>query len=404
MEEFLKFIVEHKNDNADRLYFRFHNDEREWMGMALSHIEALPKGRKKFPDLPADWIFPSKISVEQATPRSVAAINFRAAVSALRQSEEAATKTGASSETIRVLDMTAGLGMDALEFAEAGCEITLCELNPQHAGALRRNFSRFPNATVVVGDSVEWLAPLEENRKFDIIFIDPARRDSNGGRVYNLHDCAPDLVEILPLIKRHCRVLVAKLSPMLDITQTFRDLPECREIHAVENGAECCELLAVVNFEEEKEREIIVDRNGRSIHIPFDSGNLPVQYADPEVGDWLIEPSAAMMKAFRPGWLCEKYSIRMVAPDSRLFLVRVKSGEEIGNSHKIINIYDLSAGKLKKIGREIKAAEVVVRNLQGMTSEQLRQRLGVGESSERRLVGTTLADGRKVLLLLDKLS
>lgn len=63
-EEFRTFVEENINENPVRLRMRMRGDSRAWIPLAVSHIEALGKGRKKYPTLPDSWIFPSVTAVE----------------------------------------------------------------------------------------------------------------------------------------------------------------------------------------------------------------------------------------------------------------------------------------------------------------------------------------------------
>ena len=394
--EFKDFIRHHENDDPVRLRFRYHNDPRPWIAVALSHIEALPKGRRKFGPAAGTedgWprLFPSRLAVEQATPPEVARIN--------------AMFVNAGD---RVLDMTAGLGSDDREMALRGARLTIFDLNEANAGALRENFSDLSDVEVIWGDSVEWLGGYD-GLPFDVIFIDPARRDANGGRVYNLRDCTPDITEHYALIARNTRRLVAKLSPMLDITQTFRDLPDCREIHVMEQGGEVRQLLAVCDFSSDSgiddgDRRVVVHGSGwRYDFTMADAAETAASIVEPKAGDILIEPTPAMMKAGAFPLVAARFGWDMVSAQSHLFVSEKEPAGDIpGRKMRVVAVYRLTSSSLKKIGKEIGAAEIAVRNLPGFTPESLRKRLGIADSSARRLVGTTLAAGSRVLILCDK--
>ena len=394
--ELKDFIRHHENDDPVRLRFRYHNDPRPWMAAALSHIEALPKGRRKFGSAAGTedgWprLFPSRLAVEQATPPEVAWIN--------------AMFVNAGD---RVLDMTAGLGSDDREMALRGARLTIFDLNEANAGALRENFSDLPDVEVFCGDSVEWLGRYA-GQPFDVIFIDPARRDANGGRVYNLRDCTPDITEHYALMARNSRRLVAKLSPMLDITQTFRDLPDCREIHVMEQGGEVRQLLAVCDFGSDSglddgDRRVVVHGPGwRYDFTMAEAAETDASIVEPKAGDILIEPTPAMMKAGAFPLVASRFGWDIVSAQSHLFVSEKEpAGDTPGRKMRVVAVYRLTSSSLKKIGKEIGGAEIAVRNLPGFTPESLRKRLGIADSSARRLVGTTLADGNRVLILCDK--
>ncbi len=94
-----------------------------------------------------------------------------------------------------VLDMTCGIGADALAFAAAGLSVTAVELDPRTAAFARHNLAEFPNARVVQGDSL-----LLRHQDFDGIFADPARRGARG-RTFNPADYSPPLQSVLDLRK-----------------------------------------------------------------------------------------------------------------------------------------------------------------------------------------------------------
>ena len=116
---------------------------------------------------------------------------------------------------------------------------------------------------------------------------------------------------------------------------------------------------------------------------------------------FLLEPSPAVAKGMPPAQICG-YGLKMLAPNSHLFVGDEIAEPALGRWSRIERVMDFSGSKLRKIGEEICAAEVIARNLPGMTSDSLRKRLAVKESSERRIIGNSLADGSKILLLTGK--
>ncbi len=98
---------------------------------------------------------------------------------------------GAGCDT--VLDMTCGIGADALAFAEAGLTVTAVELDSRTAAFARHNLAEFPGVRVIEGDSL-----LLDPGDFDGIFADPARRSARG-RTFNPADYSPPLQTVLDL-------------------------------------------------------------------------------------------------------------------------------------------------------------------------------------------------------------
>ena len=91
-----------------------------------------------------------------------------------------------------------------------------------------------------------------ESTEGTVIYLDPARRDSHGKKVFRLADCTPDVLGIRDELLLCADVIMIKLSPMLDwheaVKQLTAQLPsvikgvQC-EVHVVSVKNECKELL-----------------------------------------------------------------------------------------------------------------------------------------------------------------
>lgn len=79
----------------------------------------------------------------------------------------------------RVIDASAGAGMDSLAFADAGISVTSIERDPGAFSCLRANV---PMAHAVLGDSRDEVPRLLASQDA-AVFVDPARRDDGPRRV-----------------------------------------------------------------------------------------------------------------------------------------------------------------------------------------------------------------------------
>ena len=52
---------------------------------------------------------------------------------------------------------------------------------------------------------------------YSLIYLDPARRGKDGGRVYSLKDCEPDITVLRHELLRIAPRILLKASPMADI-------------------------------------------------------------------------------------------------------------------------------------------------------------------------------------------
>lgn len=329
------------------------------------------------------FLFADSLCAEQATHEDVAA--FHASL----------LPAGA-----RVLDMTAGLGIDAMTMAGSGMEVTAVELNERRAAVLKHNAAEMQaTMEVVCADSVEWLR--QTSREWDAIFIDPARRDNAGRRTYALADCTPDVSAILPLLLDHAGQVIVKASPMLDVSSTLHDLPGATLAAAVSVKGECKELLVRVERApgELRLEAIDIDSTGRVERFSLSDSDmrLPVHYIGevPQPGMYLYEPSPSLMKIAPWGAMQAKYQMLEKADaNTHIFFSHSPVAGVPGRMLRIDALPDRKA--LKRLRGE--HLNVVVRNYpQG--AEALAVRLGIkGGHSTRFLYGLRVA-GRPLLLL-----
>ena len=296
----------------------------------------------------------------------------------------------------------------------------------------------------------------------DLIYIDPARRDSHGGRTYGISDCTPDVVALMPLLTAKADRVIIKLSPMLDWRKAVSDLGEqyVGEVHIVSVGNECKEMLLetktlkTLQTLQTHPRPLPVGRgvitpiacvnilsddyiqtfhsalpsssnNGVEASLPSSSNNvveagLPCSgnYSPPYregpgegllgegllgegLGLFLYEPNASIMKAGCFAELSQHYGIAPVARDSHLFV----SADEVdgfpGRTFVIDAVTTLNKRDLKVHLAGVRQANITVRNFP-LTVAELRKRLKLSEGGSTYIFATTLANGEKVLLICSK--
>ena len=389
-DEFRSFVASNRGTAPNVLRLKYHGDKRTWIPLAINHIEGLGKCGRKF--IAADGtdftpkIIARPLSVEQATSAGIGMLHHRLA-----------------GDARRVLDMTCGLGIDS-RFLAQGRDLTAIELNAELAEAARYNFAEMPDVEIVNGDSTEWLANYR-GEPFDLVFIDPARRGDGNTRLYNISDCAPDILSLLPVLREKSKRVMVKLSPMLDITQTIRDLPGISELHIVDERGECRELLAMLDFTASlaEPRITVHDEDTKFSYLPSEANGIPyAECALPATGMWLCEPGPGMMKSGRFSLLAKRFGLKEIHKNTHLLLGADKPEGFPGKCRRIEAVYPLSSSSLKTVGKAIGRADIAIRNLPQFTPELLSKRLGIKPGGTRRVVGCTVADGSKALIVVRK--
>lgn len=396
--DFFPFVEAHLDEDPVRLRLKYQGRGEPWVQDAITHIECVRKCGGKFGVLQPELML-HPVSVEQASSAGVA--RFHAAVMH-RHAPEAVT----------LLDMTCGLGVDfaamsaAIAYQQKRC--IAIEMDAGCCAVAGYNFRNRIGVEILNADSVQWLSAYNGDR-FDVVFIDPARRNAAGGRVFNLHDCRPDLIELMPLIASKSRLLIAKLSPMLDVTQTLRDLPMATRLYVVEERGECRELLAVADFSSGTapngmDAEIIAtDCNEFYRFTLAEEREAEMRFGVPEIGMYMYEPSPAMMKAAPFATLCARHGMRKLHPNSHVYVADSACADLPGRWNKIADVVDFSSRSAKALSAEVAgSADVAVRNFP-MRAEEFQKRFGFKGGEAWRVMATSLSQPRKnVLVLLEK--
>ena len=130
--------------------------------------------------------------------------------------------------------------MDTYFLSEQFDHTDYVEQNAELCRIAEHNFAAKP-ITIHHSTAEDFLASAGQ---YDLIFLDPARRDSYGGKVFRLEDCTPNVVELLPALLTHGKRIMIKLSPMLDITQAVTTLSQVTwDIYVVAIKNEVKEVL-----------------------------------------------------------------------------------------------------------------------------------------------------------------
>ena len=229
-----------RQEVVDFLKQHIHTDLPEFLlkrspftDISIQELAQQLKGRKiaekKFSFLLNDNIvFPPHLNLEQSSSESTS--RYKA--------ENLNGKT--------FLDLTAGFGIDAYFLSQNFQEITLLEKNEDLLNTVEHNWKILDKkAEFILGDLEEFIAKTE--KKFDVIYLDPARRSLEKRKVFLLEDLSPNILEIQDRSLELGRVVITKLSPMIDITYLVSVLKDIFKI----------EIIAVKN----DVKEVVVYQN-----------------------------------------------------------------------------------------------------------------------------------------------
>lgn len=405
-----EFVLAHRNDDVRKLAFAKVPDgvDVRW---CLQQIEGWQLARKKLPEWAARdgvW-FPPRISMEQCSSEQTA-VYKRSVIEALLPD---------AAERNNLADLTGGFGIDFSYMAVAFRHGVYVERQSHLCEIARHNLSALLDDTtfeVCHEDSAEAITGAAEtgtfcSRSFDVVFLDPARRDDIGRKVVALEDCTPNVIDLLPWLRSHTRYFVVKLSPMLDITQSLRQLKCVSQVHVVSVGGECKELLLVCRSEADVEMSLVSFHcvNLASGDSPFICDNKTeavasiIEADELQNGDWqyLLEPNASLLKAGVQDALCRHFDVRKLHPMSNLFVSKEPVFSFPGRLFAVEAVGDFTKQSLRELVGKVQKANLTVRNFPATVAE-LRKRLKLKEGGDTYYFATTLSNGKHALFRCHK--
>lgn len=398
-----EFIATYRNYDVRMLAFK--RADGVDMPLALEQIAGYQKARRKLPQWSGveGMLFPPSLSMEQCSSEQTALYKVSLLASCSARSAGGSCHPAACSGSFA--DLTGGFGVDFSYLAARFAKATYIERNPKLCAIARHNFALLglTHAEVVCGDSVECLRNLAP---VDVIYLDPARRDANGGRTFAIADCTPDAVALLPLLLEKAETVMIKLSPMLDWHKAVTDFcGHVAEVHIVAVDNECKELLLILRRDTTECPKVVCVNNGcvfsptPYIYIIRCSA-LSVDFS--QLHGFLLVPNAAIMKAGCFAQVAEAFSVAQISDNSHLFVADAPVEGFPGSTYRIDTVTTMNKKELKATIGGIKKANIAVRNFP-LTVAELRKRLKINDGGNIFIFATTLCDGSHVLIVCSPL-
>ena len=384
-EATLEFIRIHANEDVRQLAFLGKKLPEVDMAYALDQIAGRQKARTKIPSWAAidGIVYPPHISMEQCSSEQTA--RYKAQI---------------AGKGAKMVDLTAGFGVDMAFMSDGFKEAVHVEQQPQLCAISSENYKRLGmhHIQVVCSDGVEYLHQMEHA---DLIFIDPARRDQHGGRTYGIADCTPNVLEIIDeMLEKSDRVMI-KLSPMLDWQKAVSDVGHVSEVHIVSVGNECKELLLIVEKTEAPLKICCInDDSIFSYTLNDEIGDFCEKPTSPA---YLYEPNASVMKAGCFDLISKRFGISQPDANSHLFISDKAIENFPGRGFVIDRICTMNKRELKEALTGIDKANIATRNFP-LSVADLRKRLKLKDGGEVYIFATTDAKKGHLLMVCRKIS
>lgn len=383
------FIKANISENVEKLLLSSKTKGLANAKFIVEQIKARQKIKTKLPTWHTnfDLIMPKSISVEQSSSEITAQY-----------------KSELFSGNI-VLDLTGGFGVDFFAFCKPFQKAIYIEQNLELAAITQQNAKvlGLNNASFHTGNSIDFLRDYEGN--FDIIYLDPARRDSLGGKVFSLEDCEPNILNIKLLLFEKTNTILLKCSPMLDISLAIKQLENVAEVHVISVENEVKELLfvlkkecvkveftKVVNFRKDKiDTLAFVDEMEASLNFNI---SKPLKY--------IYEPNAGLMKAGVFKSISAKFKLPKLHQNTHLYTSNELLEYFPGRIFEVKNILKIDKKEIKaKI--PLMKANLAIRNFND-TVVNLKKKLGLVDGGNEYLFACTNNLNEKIILQTIKIN
>ena len=395
--DLLPFVADHYNDNLHELLLssaRYHGVD---MKAAVQMISARRKIDIKVPLWKENnnLCFPDSVAAEQSS------------------SLESAKYKKRFISNGRVLDLTGGVGIDSIFMSEDALEVLCYERNPLLCAAFEHNIKilGIKNITIVNRKIDQNWIESYEGPAAGLVYLDPARRLGSGKRVVALEDYQPDILKIKSSLLGIGEKILIKISPMVDISATIKQLSETVQIHIISIENECKELLFLLDPDvgistPSVDQEIfMINLNKKGIQeftctIKSEKEsecNLAVEGAE----EYLYEPNSSIMKAGAFKSISSSFNIKMLAPNTHIYTSSKLINNFPGRIFRLKKIYGAGRKGIKEIRSGISQANVSVRNFP-LSASDLKKLSGIKDGGEIYLIVCTLNSGKKVILETSK--
>lgn len=371
-----------------------HLSDEEWRWM-LQQVEGRQRTHDKLPTFAQieDWWYPVRLSCEQCSSEATA--RYKAAI--IRQ-------LGKKQDIL--IDLTGGYGVDTYFLSEQTTQAHYVERNEELCRIAQHNFQIANKPIHVHNTSAEdFLAQYSmagsvssDVKKEVVVYLDPARRDAHGGKVFRIEDCEPNVIKILPSLRATSNTILIKFSPMLDITSALQSLGNEWDVHVVALHNEVKEIIFVTGNNRIHAVNILHEGNDPFSFTRSEEKSALCAMADC-ICEYIYEPNAAIIKAGAFRLVSERYQLHKLDHNTHLYTADQLTENFPGRVWKVIAQPIKNQRDIAALG--IQRAAILTRNYP-LTPEELRKKFKVQESDSHFLIGARIAT-KPTLILAERI-
>ena len=270
----------------------------------VQQIKGKKVALKKFPFLlEDDIIFPPNLNLEQASSQATAEFKAR------------------KLKGERFLDLTSGFGIDAYFLSQKFEEVTLVEQNAELLAIVKHNWNVLKRDADFINENLENFLKINQ-KQFDLIYLDPARRDEHKNKRFLLEDLSPNLLEIQDQLCNCSDKVLIKLSPLIDISYLISVLQHIIDIQIIAVKNEVKELLVSLKKNQRNDNIVITctnlesDENSFSFVYNLEKEAIS-EYSEPL--QYLYIPNNAVLKSGAFNSISVQFDLKKLHPNTHFY-------------------------------------------------------------------------------------
>lgn len=339
----------------------------------VQQIKGKQVAEKKFPFLLKDGIiFPPQLNMEQSS------------------SEKTALYKSQILKGKKFIDLTSGFGIDAYYLSQNFEDITLIEQNTELLEIVEHNWNTLGRKARFINQKLEDF--LNENREnFDIVYLDPARRDQNKNKVFLLEDLSPNILEIQEKLLSISDQVIIKLSPLIDLKYLISVLPNIFRIDIIALKNDVKEVVVFLSGENKKEiigNCVNLESGESDFTFPFgEEENAQSEYSEPE--KFIYIPNNTILKAGIFNLIAEKFGVKKLHPNTHIYT----SSERV--EYFPGRIFEMEIIDSKKIKKK-EQFNIISKNYP-LKPEEIKKKYGLKDGGNDYLIFTQSKKGKIIL-------
>ena len=372
------FVAKYKDADLHSLLLKKSPFPEVSMQELVQQIKGRKVAEKKFPFLNQEnIIFPPNLNLEQASSQDTA--DFKKQLFKGR----------------KFIDLTCGFGIDAYFLSQNFEEITLIEQNTELLDIVKHNWEVLGRKANFINQKLEDF--LTNNKeKFDLIYLDPARRDNHNRKVFLLEDLSPNIIEIQEQLSDISTEILIKLSPLIDIQHLVSSLQNIYKIWIIAVKNEVKEVLVYLKKTENQPEISCINLQSSEPEFHFnldDEKYCKSEFSAPK--KYINIPNNSVLKSGAFNLVSEKFGLRKLHQNTHIYTSEEKIEHFPG---RIFETEEINSKAIKK-GEQF---NIITKNFP-LKPEEIKKKYKIKDGGNQYLIAVKSLSGNHFLVgkLLD---